>query len=83
MKTLGKLETGWGILRCASRGLPLEATTLRCFPSLLDSFILYLGYIFHAAGEENWEINVILLCAKLDVFVYDGLFTRESIQKEL
>lgn len=53
------------------------------FPSLWDSFILYLGCIFYTAGEENWEINVILHCAKLDVFVYDGLFTREPIQKEL
>lgn len=56
---------------------------LRCFPSLWDSFILYLGCIFYATGEENWEINVILHCAKLDVFVCDGLFTREPIQKEL
>lgn len=53
------------------------------FPSLWDSFILYLGCIFYTAGEENWEINVILHCAKLYVFVYDGFFTREPIQKEL
>ena len=83
MKTLGKLETGWGVLSCNSSGLPLQAMTLRCFPSLWDSFILYLGCIFYAVGEANWEINVILHCAKLDVFVYDGLFTREPIQKEL
>lgn len=72
-----------GCLSCTSSGLPLQAMTLRRFPSLWDSFILYLGCIFDAAGEEKWEIDVILHCAKLDVFVYDGLFTREPIQKEL
>lgn len=56
---------------------------LRCFPTPWVSFILYLGCIFYAVKVENWEINVILHCAKLDVFVYDGLFTREPIQKEL
>lgn len=39
--------------------------------------------IFYSEEEENWEINVILYCAKLYVFVYDGLFTREPIEKEL
>lgn len=82
-KTLGKLKTGlWGteLLVVAA---PQGHDFLRCFPSLWDSFILNLGCTSYSAGDENWEISVILHCAKLDVFVYDGLLTREPIQKKL
>lgn len=77
-----KLNGGWSQLHqwwLATWGYDF----LGLFPSLWDSFLLYLGCIFYTAGEENWEINVILHCAKLYVFVYDGVFTREPIQKEL
>lgn len=84
MKSLGKLETGWRVLSCTSNGLLLEAMIfLDVFqPFGFLSFYIW-GAFFYAVRVENWEINVILHCAKLDVFVYDGLFTREPIQKEL
>lgn len=79
MKTLGKLETGRGWVSAT----PEVVCHSRAWLSWMISIPLGFFHFIYTAGEENWEINVILHCAKLYVFVYDGLFTRDPIQKEL